>query len=144
MVLTTSAGNETYLIVMDANGSNAINLSEKKSSTYDEHSPTWSPNGQQIAFISADQVHVVNADGSNWTKLTDNEGYRAPSWSPDGQRIAFISGNTDESELYIMDANGSNLTQLTNLSKTGEFPMFLTWSPDGQQITFSSHRKPSY
>jgi TolB protein len=146
MVFTTSAGAETYIFVMDANGSNVINLSYGKSLANQDHEPTWSPNGQQIAFISSGKVHVVNADGSNWTKLTDKLECRALSWSPDGKRIAFISGNTDSSELYIgselyiMDANGSNLTKLTNLSTTGEFPMSLTWSPDGQQIAFSSQR----
>ena len=55
------------------------------------------------------------ADGSNLTRLTDDENVnRQLAWSPDGGRIAFSSGRGDNFDIYVMAADGSNLTQLTD------------------------------
>jgi Tol biopolymer transport system component len=56
--------------------------------------PTWSPDGEQIAYFSTDrsEIWVMNADGSAQRRLfrsKENEGW-APAWSPDGKRIAFL------------------------------------------------------
>ena len=60
-----------------------------------------------------------------------------PSWSPDGQRIAFESDRDGDSEIYVMDADGKNQTQLTNNNDDDGQP---SWSPDGQRIAFVSDR----
>ena len=64
----------------------------------------------------------------------------APSWSPDGTKIAFESGIDDvvyNYEIYVMNADGSNQTNLTNNSSQDKYP---TWSPDGSKIAFYSMR----
>ena len=99
----------------------------------------WSPDGHRIAFSSLDQqqVHVINVDGTNLQELTsetDNphSHNRSPTWSPDGQQIAFFSTRNDSGGIFLMDADGGNVRELTN---GGEgFP---SWSPDGSQIAFS-------
>jgi Tol biopolymer transport system component len=67
--------------VMNADGTNATYLSENATQ------PTWSPDGQHIAFTSFDDnksdIYVINIDGTNLIRLTDNQGAnRAPAWSP--------------------------------------------------------------
>ena len=87
----------------------------------------------------------MNTDGSNQTRLTDNPAFDGClSWSPDGKKIAFASrrdGNSEifygNSEIYVMNADGSNQTRLTN---NPSFDMAPCWSPDGKKIAFYSLR----
>ena len=87
---------------------------------------------QKIAFISVCEgglignfeIYIMNIDGSNQTNLTNDENINiGHHFSPDGSKIAFehhgvkISGNVHRSEpaeIYVMDADGSDLTQLTD------------------------------
>ena len=126
---------------MDADGSNQTRLTDN--AAYDFH-PSWSPDGQKIAFYSDRDgdydVYVMNADGSDVVKLTDNTVIDVvPSWSPDGQKIAFMSNRDGDAEVYVMNADGSNVVRLTNntLPVYDDFP---SWSPDGNKIGFTSTR----
>ena len=76
---------------------------------------------------------VVNCkeDGTP-RQLTDIRGLD-PSWSPDGRQIAFSTF----SQIYVMDADGSNQQPLTSSSVSKFGP---SWSPDGRQIAFYSYR----
>lgn len=77
-------------------------------------------------------IYSVNPDGSNMASLTENpdfDGY--PTWSPDGQKIAFISNKKGSSRLFLMDADGSNKTEILG---TGLPIRHLAWSPNGQNI----------
>jgi TolB protein len=101
-------------------------------------SPSWSPNGKQLAFAFSDDeknysIHVVNQDDSNHVGLTSDAGYNTnPTWSPDGEYIAFYSSRNPPG-IYLMRANGSGPVFLTN----GYMP---AWSPDNQHIAFISDR----
>jgi TolB protein len=62
-----------------------------------------------------------------------------PRWSPDGKRISFVSTRQggNQFDLYVMDANGSNVTRVTDHPANDFDPM---WMPDGQSLIFSSER----
>ena len=112
------------IYVMSADGSAQTRLTDKEARNY---YPSWSPDGSLIAFTSYGdgnaEIYVMNADGSAQTRLTNNEAVDSrPSWSPDGLRIAFDStlGDPDPgddtriSNIYVMNADGSGLTRLTD------------------------------
>ena len=136
--------------VMGADGSNPQRLTENRvlvaNSSQTIYStdmePEWSPDGTRIAFASNRdgianlEIYVMNADGSNLTKLTDSaQDDSTPTWSPDGTRIAFTSKRQfGFPQVYVMDADGSNPTNITNnLSATASSP---SWSPDGATIAY--------
>ena len=89
----------------------------------------------------------MNSDGTGRTNLTNNSASNSgPAWSPDGQRIAFASDRVDPDpagcflrnppcnyELYVMNADGTQLVRLTNNTAPDTHP---AWSPDGNKIVF--------
>ena len=83
----------------------------------------------------------MNPDGTGVRNLTKElngaDGYL--DWSPDGTKIAFMSERERDgsAEIYTMNSDGSNQTNLTNHGGDDEFPVY---SPDGRQIAFRSNR----
>jgi Tol biopolymer transport system component/serine/threonine protein kinase/Tfp pilus assembly protein PilF len=136
-------GIESDLYVMDADGSNQINITNTQG--YDTRA-AWSSDGRKIAFASnrgggqsAFDIYVMNADGSNVTRLTSDPEFEVdPNWSPDGTRIAFTRITKQGSfEIFVMNADGSNQINITNNPASDAAPV---WSPDGKLIAFSSSR----
>jgi Tol biopolymer transport system component len=156
------------IYLMNANEMNLINLTNYDYDyEVDEESPTWSPDGKSIAFStrspewnifrpSPSEIYVMNADGTNPINLTNND-YEAdavsPAWSPDGKYIAFsksiitvrfleeTSYYIPPSDLYVMNADGTNPINLTQSDKADE--LFPAWSPDGKYIAFSKRSNMS-
>ncbi len=98
----------------------------------------------KIVFTVGDDIFVMNDDGSRRRRLTQNttafDNY--PRWSPDGTQIAFTrymdKGKRQTSgELFLMNADGTDLQRLTHNNVTDASP---SWSPDGTQIVFDSTR----
>jgi dipeptidyl aminopeptidase/acylaminoacyl peptidase len=88
-------------------------------------------------YSTAIHVERVNVDGTGLLRLTNHAGRdKDPAWSPDGKRIAFTSDRAGSSDIYVMNADGSNLLRRTQTGSS-EAP---AWSPDGTKIAFSSLR----
>jgi Tol biopolymer transport system component len=121
--------NTCGLFLMDVNGTNPRQVSQHK----DDTTPDVSPDGSQIAYMSLSsgywQVHVVNADGSDLRRLTDDWYWNGlPTWSPDGKYIAFVStrdenwpdnfvlSENNRFRLWIMDTEGGNQQPLNDFS----------------------------
>ena len=84
------------------------------------------------------QIYVMNADGSEETRLTNNNyNDMTPDWSPVGTEIVFMSDRDGYWEIYVMNADASGQTRLTNNNYADEYPR---WSPDGTKIAFYSDR----
>jgi TolB protein len=91
-----------------------------------------SPTSDDLLAGVAQPTNITNSPG-----MIDDD----PDWSPDGQKIVFTSHPvtddprfSNQAELYVMDANGSGLQQLTHNNYEERAP---AWSPDGSRIVYS-------
>jgi tol-pal system beta propeller repeat protein TolB len=110
----------------------------------DNGSPSFSPDGRQIAFFSSrsrfPQIYTMDADGTNLQLLTEFtpgvRSYRAaPDWSPDGRAIAYEQQMGDF-QVWMINVRDKQMRQLTSVGEN-EGP---SWAPDGRHIAISSTR----
>ncbi len=127
------------LIKADADGERAQMILESSEPIL---SPSWSPDGKQLAYVSFEGrrpgiYRQVIATGER-QKLTSFPGLNgAPAWSPDGRRMAMVLSKDDNPEIYVMDLATRELTRMTNHFAIDTEP---AWMPDGRSIVFTSDR----
>ena len=123
-------GITSEIYVMNADGGNLQRLTENlKNDWY----PSWSPDGERIAFVADRkgdfanfEIYVIDANGGNQHRLTENRHTdSSPSWSPDGERIVFTSQRDGNREIYVMDADGGNQQNLTNSPSDDRHPSWV-------------------
>lgn len=123
--------------LINADGTNRKEL--VRLNTWWLHSLDWSPDGKEIVFGSSRTssdldgnktsqftVGLIAADGSDGNKARSLGLGRNPSWSPDGSKIVFERGGTEGTQIWVMNKDGKNTTQLTDAGTN--------WSPSWQPL----------
>ncbi|WP_201314927.1 Tol-Pal system beta propeller repeat protein TolB [Dyella sp. EPa41] len=133
--------NTTYsLIVADSDGYNPQVVARSRESLL---SPSWSPDGRKIAYVSFESgnsaIYVQDiTTGSRQLISARAKGINgAPAWSPDGSKLALALSYQGNPEIYVMDVGSRAETRLTNNLAIDTEPR---WTPDGQGIIFTSDR----
>ena len=141
------------IYTINADGSNMTKLTSGSSN---EYYPSWSPDGKKIVFngnigTRNEQIHIMDSDGSNLKRLTRSlENDVSPDIRPlktpvkeklpilrENGMIAFVSErNATSDEIYVMLADGTNMTQLTSITAVSD--SFPKWSPVGDKVAFIS------
>ena len=99
----------------------------------------WRPDGSKIAFTRGSRLHLVNPDGTDAAPIpaTGEMPASDPSWSPDGARLAFTCGVEPNTDVCVVNADGSGLVQVTDDPGRDARP---AWSPDGSRLAFTTTR----
>jgi len=132
-------GQKFRLIVADSDGYN-----EQVVLAHSEPimSPSWSPDGSHLAYVSFETGHAAVFVQSLYTNqrmvVADFRGSNsAPAWSPDGKQLAVVLTRDGSSQIYLMRPDGSGIRRITFSGAIDTEPNF---SPDGQHLLFTSDR----
>ncbi|WP_407354168.1 Tol-Pal system beta propeller repeat protein TolB [Luteimonas sp. R10] len=127
------------LIVADSDGYNPQTVVRSNEPLL---SPSWSPDGSKLAYVSFERgnssIYIQDVTTGGRELVSSFRGINSgPAFSPDGRRLALTLSRSGNPEIYVMDLGSKALTQLTNHFGIDTAP---TWSPDGGSIYFTSDR----
>ncbi len=134
-----SGGTDVFVISPTSTAGVGTNISNRAGT---DTSPFFSPDGSKVAVrapcgsgCSNDQIWVINTTSPfTKTRLTTQGGNYFQSWSPDGTRILFLSTRDGNAEVYVMNADGTAQTRLTNSTLNESYAV---WSADARQAAFA-------
>jgi TolB protein len=139
MAYTTYENSAYSLYTIETDGSNLNFLS--KGNEYCGN-PAWSADDKRIAFVKNDKtagntydIYSINEDGTNETRLTNQNDNFSPQYFPESNSILFASSNGSWTGIYKMNADGSNKRLLTPKNKSFSNPKI---SPDESKIAITS------
>jgi TolB protein len=127
------------LQVADTDGFNAQTILESDEPLM---SPSWSPTGQSLAYVSFEnkrpEIFIQHLASAKRSKVSGFKGINsAPSWSPNGKMLALVLSKDGSSDIYTMNTATKRLTRLTRHRGIDTEPV---WSNRGKSIIFTSNR----
>ncbi len=127
------------LMVADADGFNPRRIAFSHQPLM---SPSWSPDGKKIAYVSFESkrsaIYVQTLATGRRIKVTAFKGINgAPAFSPDGGKLALTLSKDGSPDIYVLNLTSRKLTKLTRSFSIDTEP---AWSPDGENIVFTSDR----
>lgn len=137
--ITSSGAANHQLQVADADGFNPQTIA---SSAEPLMSPSWSPDGKRIAYVSFERksaaIYIQTLATGQRERVAEFPGINgAPSWSPDGSRLALTLSKDGSPDIYVLTLASRSLLKLTKNFAIDTEP---AWSPDGGSIIFTSDR----
>ena len=105
-------------------------------------SPTWSPDGAQVAYLSFEtnlpRIYIQDIASGQRRQITDFPGINSsPVWSPDGTKLAMVLSKDGSPDVYVMDLMTNQLTRLTDHPRAETEP---SWTADSRSVLFTSDR----
>ena len=105
-------------------------------------SPSWSPNGQDVAYVSFEtdlpRIYIQNIATGQRRQITNYPNINSsPVWSPDGTKLAMVLSKDGSPDIYVQDLNNNQLIRITDHPAIDTEP---SWTPDGRHIVFMSDR----
>jgi TolB protein len=141
VVFTVLGNNGTQVQELDVRTGRTRRISQIRAGL--NITPIYQPDGSGILYAqgtgNGTDLIFASLDSSPPKRITVGKGTdnTSPSYSPDGHQIAFISGKTGQPQVYIMDADGSNIQLLTPYTPgTRSYRASPDWSPDGRAIAY--------
>ena len=141
-IVSESAGPETSLFRLekaDYDGARPQTLLESGEPIM---SPSWSPNGQDVAYVSFEtdlpRIYIQNIATGQRRQITNYPNINSsPVWSPDGTMLAMVLSKDGSPDIYVQDLNNNQLIRITDHPAIDTEP---SWTPDGRHIVFMSDR----
>jgi TolB protein len=137
-----NAARKYVLQVADTDGFNAQNVLESDEPIM---SPSWSPDGKSLAYVSFEnrrpEIYIQQLATARRSKVSGFSGLNsAPSWSPDGKFLALVLSKDGSPDVYILNTATKRLKRLTKHRAIDTEPV---WTQDGRSIIFTSDRSGS-
>lgn len=139
--VSASDGKKRFALqISDADGANPRTVLQ---STQPIMSPAWSPDGEQLAYVtfenSKSEVFVQQLQSGKRRSVASFDGINsAPAWSPDGRKLALTLSRNGNPEIYVLEISSGELMRVTNNAQAIDTEA--VWSPDGDNIYFTSDR----
>ena len=137
IAFVNNVDNTYEIFFIDPDGTNRTRLSFN--TIREVGNPDFSRDGRLVAFVlfATQDIYVMNSDGSSVRQLTFTNNNFDPAVSPDGTKVAFASDRNNNTDIYVVNIDGTNLVRATTSQFIDSRPSF---SPDGTRLVFDSNR----